>query len=61
MRKTFHQEQLDCQNEQKCNAVFNQAHAHVTTLVTKKRLKEKENQRMTTQVIKEVEGEFKAH
>jgi hypothetical protein len=61
MRKTSHQEQIECQNKQKCKSVYNQAHTCVATLVTEERLKEKENQRMAAQVINQVEGEFTAH
>ncbi len=62
MRKTSYQEQINHQNKQKRKVVYNQAHTHTTTLVTKmERLKEKENQRTAAQAIKQVEGELRMH
>jgi hypothetical protein len=60
-QKTSHQEQIARQNERKHRAVHGQAHAHAITLVAKERAKEeKENRRMTAEVIEQVKGEFRA-
>ena len=59
-QKTSHQEQIARQNERKQKAVHAQAHARATTLVVEERAKEKENRRMTAEVIAQVEGEFRA-
>ena len=59
-RKTCNQEQIEKQNGQKQKALHAQAHACATTLVAEERGKEKENQRTTTQVIEQVEGDFRA-
>jgi hypothetical protein len=59
-QKTLYQEQIAWQNEQKQRAIHAQAHTRVTTLVAKERAKEKENRRMTAEVIAQVEGEFRA-
>jgi hypothetical protein len=59
-RKTLHQKQMVRQNERKRRAVQGQAHACTTTLVAEERTKEKENCRMTAEVIEQVEGEFRA-
>jgi hypothetical protein len=61
MQKTSHQEQITRQNERKHRAVHGQAHARATTLIAEERAKEeKENPRTTTEVIEQVEGEFRA-
>jgi len=54
-QKTPHQEQIARQNERKQMAVHAQAHARATTLIAKERAKEKENRRMTAEVIEETE------
>jgi hypothetical protein len=59
-RKTSHQEQIARQNERKHRVVHAQAHARATILVAEERAKEKENRRTTTEVIAQVEGEFRA-
>jgi hypothetical protein len=60
--KTLHQQQIGHQNARKQKAVHDLAHACATSLVAKARVNaDKENQpRMTTQVIAQVEGEFRS-
>ena len=56
MRKTSHQKQINNQNERQRKAVHAQAHARVTTLVTKERVMPKKVRQTAVQVIAQVEG-----
>ncbi len=55
MQKMSHQEQITRQNERKRRAIQGQAHVRAATLVAEERTKEKENRRMTAEVIEQVE------
>jgi hypothetical protein len=59
-QKMLHQEQIARQNKRKRRAVQGQAHARATTLVAEERTKEKENRRMTAEMVEQVEWEFRA-
>jgi len=61
VRKTLHQEKISKQNKSMHMLLHSQAHAHTTTLFVKERAKSKDVCCMTTQVMKQVEREFRAH